>query len=398
MEKKKMLLITHGYPFGESERSFISEEIKQLEEHFELTVMAILYDDSDRVLRHELSGRFRTVKFSFIGRSRKNTLRSLTDKAALKEIRSVVPNINRVKKVLGFVNRSFTVQSAIERVIKKHGADIIYTYWCTEETCAAVRLKSQYPQLKVISRLHGYDVFKERDPLGIQPMHSYVADKADLLVFASRDGMEYFRRNFPGKAKTMVSYLGARGFQKLPAERECSYNIVSCSSLIPLKRVERIAEAVSLVKNVKLHWVHIGSGGTLENVKRAAGDCSFELLGQLPNDAVSEIYQRYSPDLFITASSTEGLPVSIAEAYSCCIPAIGTSVGGIPEIIVNGETGYLVSADADAAELAAAIERFYLLPAAQRIQMNKSAYTFYSDVLNSAENAKRFIKKIKELL
>ena len=46
--KKRLLLITHGYPFGESERGFLGEEAKVLADEFDLVIMAL--DNSDKLI------------------------------------------------------------------------------------------------------------------------------------------------------------------------------------------------------------------------------------------------------------------------------------------------------------------------------------------------------------
>ncbi|MBI2499700.1 glycosyltransferase family 4 protein [Candidatus Woesearchaeota archaeon] len=47
-------------------------------------------------------------------------------------------------------------------------------------------------------------------------------------------------------------------------------------------------------------------------------------------------------DIFVLASYTEGCPMVVQEAIACGLPVIGTSVGGIPDIIVNGKCGYII--------------------------------------------------------
>lgn len=47
-------------------------------------------------------------------------------------------------------------------------------------------------------------------------------------------------------------------------------------------------------------------------------------------------------DLFVMSSRWEGLPLAIIEAMLTGLPVVGTSVGGVPEIVVDGETGFLV--------------------------------------------------------
>jgi glycosyltransferase involved in cell wall biosynthesis len=69
-------------------------------------------------------------------------------------------------------------------------------------------------------------------------------------------------------------------------------------------------------------------------------------------------------DCFVLASTrTEGVPQSLLQAFAAGIPAVGSAIGGIPEVISDGETGTLVKPD-DPAALAAAIEAVIGHPAA----------------------------------
>ncbi|MGB5287165.1 MAG: glycosyltransferase, partial [Ignavibacteriaceae bacterium] len=75
-----------------------------------------------------------------------------------------------------------------------------------------------------------------------------------------------------------------------------------------------------------------------------------------------EGFQRYSRtyyqmfDIFLLSSHYEGMPYSLLEAMSMGIPAVGTNVIGIKDLIVHGETGYLVPEE-DYNELANAVIR-----------------------------------------
>jgi colanic acid/amylovoran biosynthesis glycosyltransferase len=69
---------------------------------------------------------------------------------------------------------------------------------------------------------------------------------------------------------------------------------------------------------------------------------SWRLAGHVDHSQLLECYRENRVDLFVSLSTSEGLPVSMMEAISFGIPVLATDAGGVPEI-VNAHTGRLVS-------------------------------------------------------
>lgn len=89
-----------------------------------------------------------------------------------------------------------------------------------------------------------------------------------------------------------------------------------------------------------------------KEVRRLGLDSVVRLVGAR-ND-VAELLA--AADLFVLSSRSEGLPLSILEAMAAGLPVVASNVGGVPEVVVEGETGFLVP-PGDPQSLAAAIER-----------------------------------------
>jgi len=58
------------------------------------------------------------------------------------------------------------------------------------------------------------------------------------------------------------------------------------------------------------------------------------------SDNMLDLYRR--ADIFVLSSQSEGVPLALLEAMSCGLPAVCTSVGGVPEILADSVTGFLV--------------------------------------------------------
>jgi glycosyltransferase involved in cell wall biosynthesis len=86
-----------------------------------------------------------------------------------------------------------------------------------------------------------------------------------------------------------------------------------------------------------------------------------ELLGE--RDDVPELLAV--SDVFVLSSRSEGLPMSVIEAMAAGLPVVASAVGGVPELVIDGETGVLVP-PGDARALASALRRLLADPELRR--------------------------------
>ena len=126
----------------------------------------------------------------------------------------------------------------------------------------------------------------------------------------------------------------------------------------PQKSLEVALEAVAELPDVSL--VVAGDGpdrGTLERRARELGvDGRARFLGSVPRDGVLRLFR--AADASLLSSSWENLPHTVLEALAVGSPVIATAVGGVPEVVRDGENGLLVPAR-DPQALAEAIRRFF---------------------------------------
>jgi glycosyltransferase involved in cell wall biosynthesis len=99
-------------------------------------------------------------------------------------------------------------------------------------------------------------------------------------------------------------------------------------------------------------------------------DGLIELLGPRTQDDVSRLLRTSNcyvqPSVVTASGKMEGIPVALMEAMMSGIPVVATSISGIPELVRDGDTGWLVPPEA-ATELADALTQIYRDPSeAQR--------------------------------
>jgi glycosyltransferase involved in cell wall biosynthesis len=128
--------------------------------------------------------------------------------------------------------------------------------------------------------------------------------------------------------------------------------------LTTAKALDVAFEALVHVPDVRLALA--GDGPDRDALERRARDLGLNgrvaFLGAQPRERVLELFR--AADASLLSSSWENFPHTVVEALAAGTPVIATAVGGIPEVVRDGENGLLVPAgDADA--LAAAIRRYF---------------------------------------
>lgn len=413
--KKRLLLVTHGYPFGESERGFLGEEAKLLADRFDLVIMAL--DNQDELI-YPTDGIRRIERYRYSPSIRESraygVLLRIFEPATLGEVWALAKRnhfsnpVGDMRHILFCRFNVWEMERQIEALVRTEKIDIIYTFWCNECTVAAVKLKKRFPQLKVVTRFNGMDLYEERTGARWQPFRREIARGADGLCFACSYGLDYFRQRWGAGMDNKMGlwYLGSvdRGMVDAPVTE--TLRLVSCSNLIPLKRVELIIEALALLpETVRVQWDHFGDGVSREMLEDLAqerlqnrGNIRWKLHGFVPNARLTEEYRKIKPNLFITTSSTEGgAPVSIQEAFSMGIPAIGTTVGGIPDLIKENQTGFLLPEQPEASHVAEAIESYASLPEERKREMASAARRLWKEKFDASANAAAFAAYLENL-
>lgn len=296
----------------------------------------------------------------------------------------------RILQLLVYVSRAHYEAEVIARRLKSinlaGGNTVIYSYRFGYQPYVACLIKKKlHVSGKIISRAHRYDLYEYSKNTNYIPMREYLLENIDMCYPCSKDGVNYLQVKYPRYSdKVKVSYLGTKDFGIANRIESSSFRLVSCSNITPVKRLDLLVRALSVISEHQIEWTHYGKGPLELEVRRLADEIlprnvSVNWQGEKPNHEILNDYKSGKYDLFINVSSSEGLPVSIMEACSFGIPCIATNVGGTSEIIVNHMNGVLLDATASADEVSKAIQEF--------LTMSKELYSTYSaNARNSWEN------------
>ncbi len=161
------------------------------------------------------------------------------------------------------------------------------------------------------------------------------------------------------------------------------------------KGVETLIEADA--KGLLPMPIHLaGDGPLLEAVKEAAGKIGSRLvpLGRLPHDQVQKLMQTATV-LVLPSIWYEGFPMVLAEAYAAGLPIACSRIGGLPEIVDDGVSGFLFP-PGDAAALSGTLARF-VDGSAELTKMRQAARSRFDTQYSAEQNYAKLIGIYREL-
>ncbi|WP_139195385.1 glycosyltransferase [Mesobacillus persicus] len=305
-----------------------------------------------------------------------------------------------VGKLLSWVSNAVILRDYIEGSIfseRNINEFVLYSYWFTLAPGISL-IKERNSSLPVYSRGHGGDIYEERHHPPYLPIKQKMTSLLDKIYLVSTNGKEYLANQTPEYSdKLTVSRLGTLKPLKLcKPSTDGITRLVSCSYMVPVKRLKLLVEVLGYCK-ANIQWTHIGDGPERHKIEQLVQDLpkniEVHFTGSLKNEEVMSYYMQNTVDFFINVSSSEGIPVSIMEAYSCSIPAIATDVGGTGEL-VNSQNGVLVQKDIKPLVLASILDELASRPQGEKLKMREAALETWNKCFNADTNYTKFAKEI----
>jgi L-malate glycosyltransferase len=243
--------------------------------------------------------------------------------------------------------------SKMAEVANRENLDILHVHYAIPHAVCAILAKQMAKvDVKIVTTLHGTDI----TVLGYDPSLTeaikFGIEKSDVVTAVSRSLIEQTHELIQPdkKIETVYNFIDDRIYQKRDANhlkkefgiKKDEKVVIHVSNFRPVKRVQDVVKTFARISEaMPAKLLLVGDGPEITPICRLVKKLGLtnrvHLLGKQEN--LDELYSI--SDLKLLLSEKESFGLVALEAMACGVPCIGTNVGGMPEVIQHGKTGYI---------------------------------------------------------
>ncbi len=241
-------------------------------------------------------------------------------------------------------------------VVQRYKIEVLHVHYAIPHAYAAYMakqmLKEKGVHIKVVTTLHGTDITLVGSHPTYKTAVEFSINNSDVVTAVSHDLKKTTNRLFNIRKDIEVVYNFIDVDKYIKAEEEDCERvalakpeeriITHISNFRPVKRVEDVIKVFyKIQKETPSKLLLIGEGPDRKEAERLAKRLKIkDKVYFLGNSSEIDKILCYS-DLFILPSQTESFGLAALEAMAAKTPVISSNAGGLPEVNVNGETGFL---------------------------------------------------------
>ena len=243
--------------------------------------------------------------------------------------------------------------SKMTEVVQYHELDLLHVHYAIPHAAAgflAQKMLEPYG-VKLVTTLHGTDITLVGQEPGFWPMTQFLINQSDAVTAVSKFLEEETRKTFEIKRKIEVihNFVDTKAFRPRPDLRKQNplaprgeKIVVHASNLRPVKNLPTVIRVFEEIqKEVDARLVIVGDGPERASSERLARELGIE--GKVVFLGVCESMEELlaMSDVLLLPSEHESFGLVALEAMSAGTPVVASDRGGLPELIVDGSSGFL---------------------------------------------------------
>ena len=245
--------------------------------------------------------------------------------------------------------------SKMVMVAKYENLDLVHVHYAIPHASAAYMareiLRAEGYNLPFVTTLHGTDITLVGKDQSFAPVVTFSINQSDGVTAVSEDLKKDTYKHFAVHKEIQVipNFIDIQRFKKLRKDHFkiaiCPNNeklLVHTSNFRPVKRVEDVLKVFRKLKErIPCKLLLVGDGPERQKIEMLCREYQIcqdiRLLGKI--DSVEEVLSV--GDLFVMPSETESFGLAALEAMACEVPVLSSNAGGLPELNIDGKTGFL---------------------------------------------------------
>lgn len=245
--------------------------------------------------------------------------------------------------------------SSMVNVVKNEGLDLLHVHYAIPHASAAYMarqiLRTEGIDIPVVTTLHGTDITLVGQEDSFKPVVEFSINQSDGVTCVSGNLRDQTLSLFNIQREIDVIYNFV-DLQRFNRQNKNHFKKAICPNdekllvhISNMREVKRASDVVRMFQQVRQHvpskLLMVGDGPERAHIEelcyqyKTCNDVRF--LGKL--EAIEEVLSV--SDLFIMPSAQESFGLAALEAMACQVPVISTNVGGLPELNIHGQTGFL---------------------------------------------------------
>ncbi len=251
-----------------------------------------------------------------------------------------------------------SLSTSIVQIARAHALDIVHAHYAVPHAAGAYlarQILAQHggPVPRIVTTLHGTDITLVGSDPSYTETVAFCIEQSDGVTAVSESLRQdtYRHLGIASEIAVIPNFLDGRQFVPLPdpslRARVCPPDrydglLLHISNFRPVKRIDAVFDVFKRVRARRRVKLLLGGDGPerarLEELARqAALESDVEIMGTVDNvRAILSI-----ADVFLLPSAQESFGLAALEAMACELPVVASRVGGLPEVITDGVTGFL---------------------------------------------------------